>query len=111
VVKLEPGNAYLFWGYRAFHATLPCAPGALRATLMLHYGELHSGDHLLAISHLASAPHAGMSEDELIACIDWVAHGFEIVHSVLEHICARPLPRMTQRTMAVGKGPPSQIGC
>jgi 2-oxo-3-hexenedioate decarboxylase len=23
-----------------------------------------------------------MSEDELIACIDWVAHGFEIVHSV-----------------------------
>jgi len=52
-----------------------------------------------------------MSEDELIACIDWVAHGFEIVHSVLEHICARPLPRMTQRTMAVGKGPPSQIGC
>jgi len=29
----------------------------------------------------------------------------------LEHICARPLPHMTQRTMAVGKGPPSQIGC
>jgi 2-keto-4-pentenoate hydratase len=34
------------------------------------------------VLHLASAPHAGMSEDELIACVDWVAHGFEIVHSV-----------------------------
>lgn len=54
VVKLEPGNAYLFWGYRAFHATLPCAPGALRATLMLHYGELHSGDPLLATSKTLS---------------------------------------------------------
>jgi 2-oxo-3-hexenedioate decarboxylase len=34
------------------------------------------------VLHVASSPHAGMSEDELIACIDWVAHGFEIVHSV-----------------------------
>ena len=29
----------------------------------------------------ASAPHAGMSERELAGCIDWVAHGFEIVHT------------------------------
>ena len=32
--------------------------------------------------HLACEPHADMSEAELIGCIDWVAHGFEIVHSV-----------------------------
>lgn len=29
----------------------------------------------------AAAPHAGMSQDELAACIAWVAHGFEIVHT------------------------------
>jgi 2-oxo-3-hexenedioate decarboxylase len=34
------------------------------------------------VLHLAIAPHAGMSEEELIGCIDWVAHGFEIVHSI-----------------------------
>ena len=27
------------------------------------------------------APSAGMSESELAGCIDWVAHGFEIVHT------------------------------
>ncbi len=29
----------------------------------------------------ASAPRAGMTEGELAACVDWVAHGFEIVHT------------------------------
>lgn len=32
--------------------------------------------------HLATAPHADMSEDELIGCVDWIAHGFEIVYSI-----------------------------
>jgi 2-oxo-3-hexenedioate decarboxylase len=32
--------------------------------------------------HLAKAPRAGMSEPELMDCIDWVAHGFEMVQSV-----------------------------
>lgn len=31
---------------------------------------------------LGSAPEAGMDETELLACIGWVAHGFEIVQSV-----------------------------
>jgi len=31
---------------------------------------------------LARAPRAGMSEAELLGCIDWVAHGFEIVQSL-----------------------------
>jgi 2-keto-4-pentenoate hydratase len=34
------------------------------------------------ILHLASAPHAGMNEAEIAACVDWVAHGFEIVDSI-----------------------------
>ena len=29
----------------------------------------------------AAAPRAGMSERELAACIEWVAHGYEIVHT------------------------------
>ena len=31
---------------------------------------------------LALAPAAGMDETALLACIDWVAHGFEIVQSI-----------------------------
>ncbi len=34
------------------------------------------------VLHLASAPRVGMSEDQLSGCIDWIAHGFEIVQSV-----------------------------
>lgn len=32
--------------------------------------------------HLAHSPHAGMDDDELLACVDWVAHGCEIVQSI-----------------------------
>jgi 2-keto-4-pentenoate hydratase len=34
------------------------------------------------IFRLASAPAPGMDERALLACIDWVAHGFEIVQSI-----------------------------
>ncbi len=34
---------------------------------------------------LRQAPRAGMTLDELHACIDWVAHGFEIVHTHFEN--------------------------
>ena len=33
---------------------------------------------------LARAPRAGMSTGELAGCLDWVAHGFEIVHTHFE---------------------------
>jgi 2-oxo-3-hexenedioate decarboxylase len=32
----------------------------------------------------AREPHAGMSEAELASCIEWVAHGYEIVHTHFE---------------------------
>jgi 2-oxo-3-hexenedioate decarboxylase len=32
----------------------------------------------------AKAPRAGMSEAELAGCVEWVAHGFEIVHTHFE---------------------------
>ena len=34
------------------------------------------------VLHLARAPETGMSEGDLAECIDWVAHGFEIVFSI-----------------------------
>ncbi len=47
VRDLVPGNIYLFWGYRSYHANFPCAPNALRATLLLHYGNPHGRSKLL----------------------------------------------------------------
>jgi 2-oxo-3-hexenedioate decarboxylase len=34
---------------------------------------------------LARAPEPGMDEAQLLSCIDWVAHGFEIVQSIFPH--------------------------
>jgi 2-oxo-3-hexenedioate decarboxylase len=34
------------------------------------------------VLHLAAAPKPDMDEDELLACVDWVSHGFEIVQSI-----------------------------
>ena len=34
------------------------------------------------VLHLGRAPEPGMTAAELIGCVDWVAHGFEIVQSV-----------------------------
>ncbi|WP_457153463.1 2-keto-4-pentenoate hydratase [Mesorhizobium sp. P5_C1] len=34
------------------------------------------------ILHLGSVPDVSMSEDELVGCVDWIALGFEIVHSI-----------------------------
>jgi hypothetical protein len=50
LVDLCPGNAYIFWGYRTFHGNFPCAPGQLRATLMLQYGEPHPDSPMLRLA-------------------------------------------------------------
>lgn len=34
------------------------------------------------VLHLAAAPEPGMDEAALLGCVDWIAHGFEIVQSV-----------------------------
>jgi 2-oxo-3-hexenedioate decarboxylase len=34
------------------------------------------------VLHLADAPRIGMNEADLAGCIDWVAHGFEIVDAI-----------------------------
>jgi 2-oxo-3-hexenedioate decarboxylase len=35
------------------------------------------------VLRLAHSPHPDMSDDVLLECIDWVAHGFEIVQSIV----------------------------
>ena len=47
IVAVRPGDAYLFWGYRSYHATLPCAPGTSRVTVVLHYRNVHGNSRLI----------------------------------------------------------------
>ncbi|MDT5095423.1 MAG: hypothetical protein QOH60_4786 [Mycobacterium sp.] len=47
MVDLEPGNAYFFWGYRSYHATMPCPENASRATLIVHFANFHRDSALL----------------------------------------------------------------
>lgn len=49
-MAMQPGNAYVFWGYRSFHATLPCPPDTVRTTLILHCGIVNDASALLARS-------------------------------------------------------------
>lgn len=44
---LEPGNLYLFWGYRTYHGNFPVAPGMLRATMLMHHGDPHPNSLIL----------------------------------------------------------------
>jgi hypothetical protein len=46
-VDMKVGNIYLFWGYRSLHANMPCQSGAVRATLLLHFGRLHGSSRAL----------------------------------------------------------------
>jgi hypothetical protein len=46
-VVLEPGNVYLFWGYRTYHGNGPCATNTVRATLLLHLGDPHYGSPII----------------------------------------------------------------
>ena len=40
---LIPGNLYLFWGYRTYHANFPVKHDILRATFLMHHGDPHGG--------------------------------------------------------------------
>lgn len=49
VLPLTVGNAYMFWGYRSYHTTLPCPVDSMRVSLILHFGEVHDGSRVLAL--------------------------------------------------------------
>jgi hypothetical protein len=46
-IKLTPGNAYFFWGYRSVHTNEPCDPDQVRATALFHYVNPHAGAALI----------------------------------------------------------------
>ena len=66
-VDLRPGNAYIFWGYRTFHGTLPCAPGELRATLILNYAEPHQDSRMLRLARYFSPARREVRRMQVIA--------------------------------------------
>ena len=45
-IAMEPGNMYLFWGYRSLHTNLPADPNGIRATAVFHYDNLHGASSL-----------------------------------------------------------------
>lgn len=47
LVSLQPGDAYLFWGYRSYHATMPVPAGTRRVTAILHYRDVHAQSRIL----------------------------------------------------------------
>ena len=47
LIRLEPGNAYFFWGYRTLHGALAPAVGGVRATLAIHCGNPHPHSRIL----------------------------------------------------------------
>jgi hypothetical protein len=37
--RQQTHGLYLIWGYRSLHGNMPCESGAVRATLLLHFGR------------------------------------------------------------------------
>ena len=50
LVDIRPGDAYVFWGYRQLHGNLVCAPGLLRASLIVMFGDVHSDSPILKLA-------------------------------------------------------------
>jgi hypothetical protein len=48
-IKMVPGNAYFFWGYRSIHTNEPCDPDRVRATALFHFANPHAGAAVLAM--------------------------------------------------------------
>jgi hypothetical protein len=54
-IKMVPGNAYFFWGYRSIHTNEPCDPNEIRATALFHYANPHDRKPARAINQLQAA--------------------------------------------------------
>lgn len=75
----EYGVSAPIWGY-VYDRTLRLARD--NAGIQSLRGAMEPKIEPEIVFRLRAAPRAGMNEDDLAQCIDWVAHGFEIVHSV-----------------------------
>jgi hypothetical protein len=60
IVALQPGDACIFSGYRTYHGNLVCAPGLLRAALVLQYGQVHSDSPALRVAWRVSRSRRAM---------------------------------------------------
>ena len=45
-IKMQPGNAYFFWGCRSIHTNESCDPDKIRATALLHYVDPYADSWL-----------------------------------------------------------------
>lgn len=45
-IKMQPGNAYFFWGCRSIHTNEPCDPDKIRATALFHYVDPYADSWL-----------------------------------------------------------------
>lgn len=41
LLRMEPGDLYLFWGYQSLHGNEPCFPTSTRATALFHFADPH----------------------------------------------------------------------
>jgi len=64
-LKLVPGNAYLFWGYRSLHANEQCNPHKLRATALYHFGDPHRDSVLGRLVLGSNKRHAQLDHNGL----------------------------------------------
>lgn len=63
LVPLKPGNAYLFWGYRSYHATMPIEPGSRRVTVILHYRDVHAQSRIVKYAKALRNGIAGLGAE------------------------------------------------
>lgn len=47
VVKLRPGNLYVFLGYQTCHGNTPCSVESMRATALFHYADPFEGNRFV----------------------------------------------------------------
>ena len=47
VLRMEPGDLYLFWGYQSLHGNEPCFPTSTRATALFHFADPHEDSFIV----------------------------------------------------------------
>jgi hypothetical protein len=50
IVKIKPGNIYIFYGYNTLHANLAINPADIRATLLLHFYDIFKNSILVRLN-------------------------------------------------------------
>ena len=47
LLKLKPGNVYIFYGYRTLHGNQTINPNDVRATILLHFYDIFKNSKLV----------------------------------------------------------------